>query len=231
MKKDNIVSGKNCSATDNLEHPLLQVAKTASTWYGKFITNGSSPYNWNPYHDTPNSADGLWQSGRNTRNDPCSHYKVDSTYVEFWHEGNAGEDPGNGVCQDAGTAWKIPTSEEWGSIYKGGILTGSPVAATANTWVWDDGGITTSGANYTYTRPAGYQIRPDNVTTTLFLPANGNRSGSNGSLYRQGTDGYYWRSSVTGTNAYSLHFHGTGLNPAYSGHRVEGFAVRCVKHI
>jgi uncharacterized protein (TIGR02145 family) len=231
IQKTDIVSGYKCSAADYREHPWLQVGKS-STWYGKFITTiETTSYNWNPHYNTLTYADILWQSGRDVRNDPCSHYKVDSTYVEFWHDGTADSDPGNGVCQDAGTAWRLPTSDEWGSIYKSGSLSGTSAAATANSWSWDDGGMTTSGENYNFTRPGGFQIRPDNQTTTLFLPAGGHRHCSLGILNYQGTDGVYWSSTVTSTFAHDLLINKNSVQPGYSDNRGYGLAVRCIKNI
>jgi uncharacterized protein (TIGR02145 family) len=229
ITKDHIVSGQYCSPSNTGLRPWNQVKKNTS-WYGKFIYGRAY---WNPL-STLSDVDVLWQGRRDSRNDPCSHYKADSTYVEFWHEGNAGQDPGSGVCQDVGTAWKIPSPEEWGSIYRGGTVAGNSNAATANTWVWDNGGRTTSGANYTFTRPGGYQIRPDNQTTTLFLPAIGHRYNvDNAPLRGQGTAAYYWgATSVTGgDNAYNLYFAENCVSPALNHNRALGFAVRCIKGI
>jgi len=61
----------------------------------------------------------------------------------------------------------------------------------------------------------------------LFLPAAGNRDGSSGSLYRTGSDGYYWSSTPNGTYAYYMYFNSgdfyRGVNPIASG-----FSLRCV---
>ena len=69
------------------------------------------------------------------------------------------------------------------------------------------------------------------LPTAIFLPAVGFR-GTNGGLGAQGTMGYYWSSTGTGSPLYhiawSLEFSGTGSSvPAHR--RDIGFSVRCVK--
>jgi hypothetical protein len=226
MKKDSIVSGKYCSSTDQLRRPWYQVKKT-SPWYGKFITSGgSSNYDWNPYHDAPATADILWRATRFVPNDPCAHYRDDGSYVEFWHEGTDGINPGGEICDGAGTAWKLPTTEELGAIYRGGTISGASGTATANTWFWNNGGISYGSTTIYFTKPAGYEIRPDNVITTLFLPAVGYRAYDN-TLFFQGAGGYYW----TGSGVYRMTFSSNNVNPGSSGYRAMGYAIRCIKNI
>jgi len=56
----------------------------------------------------------------------------------------------------------------------------------------------------------------------------GNRYGSNGSLYSVGAAGYYWSSTVSGTNSRDLAFNSS--NAAMNGsYRASGFTVRCLK--
>ncbi|MDR2005366.1 MAG: fibrobacter succinogenes major paralogous domain-containing protein, partial [Prevotella sp.] len=116
------------------------------------------------------------------------------------------------------TNWRTPSQDEWGNLYKGGTVSGSPSTATANTWVWNS------------TNGRGYEIRPDGATTTLFLPASGHRHNGNGLLYGQGASGHYWSISVIGANAYYLHFNSGNVYPANSGNRAFGFALRCIKN-
>jgi hypothetical protein len=224
---DSVVSGYSCSSTNTPARPSLQVKKT-SPWHGRFITNGSSPYGWNPNSD----ANGLWNISRSVPNDPCAHYNIDGTYVEFWNEDPRGDknDPGTGVCQGANTGWKLPSPEEFGAIYKGGTMAGTPGSATANTWVWNNGGASWS-TDVTFNHPAGHEIRPDNETTTLFLPAVGYRNGSSADLYNPGHIAYYWSGSSTGTSAYALYFEGGNIDPVRIGRRSFGYAVRCIRNI
>jgi len=56
----------------------------------------------------------------------------------------------------------------------------------------------------------------------------GNRNNSNGSLNNVGSNGNYWSSSVSGSNARNLNFNSSnaGMN---SNNRANGNAVRCLK--
>lgn len=58
----------------------------------------------------------------------------------------------------------------------------------------------------------------------------GQRSGTwNGGFGSQGTNGFYWSSSLNSTNsAYSLYFLSTNVSPANYSSKFYGFAVRCV---
>jgi uncharacterized protein (TIGR02145 family) len=74
------------------------------------------------------------------------------------------------------------------------------------------------------------KIHPDGFTTTIFLPASGNRSYNDGRFFYQGGNGYYWSASATGTNVYCLLFDADNVFPANSGSHTSGFAVRCIKN-
>jgi hypothetical protein len=210
-----IVDGFRCSTSDT-QRPYQQVKK-GTAWYGKFIYGNAA---WTPV--AQNISDALWHTSRFVQNDPCAHYKVDGTYQEFWHEGTNLQNNGDLACTDAGTAWRTPTQDEWSSIYRGGTISGLSTTATANTWVWY------SGIATNYSR--GYEIKPDGSTTTLFLPASGNRDASNGMLYLQGSNGLYWSTSIISTNVYYLLFYSANVAPAQSNSRALGYALRCIKN-
>jgi uncharacterized protein (TIGR02145 family) len=119
-----------------------------------------------------------------------------------------------------GAPWHVPTNPQWTAIYRtdgnstltqGSIPAGSK--ATANTWVWNS---------------KGYAIRPDGVTTTLFLPAAGLRSDVNGDLALVGTTGLYWSSTVYGFSVHTLYFYSGEVYPSSTNGRATGFSVRCV---
>ena len=93
--------------------------------------------------------------------------------------------------------------------------------------------------------PAGYHVPTDaqwvtadtfgawnNNTDTfgsaLKLPSAGNRNRIDGLLSNQGTYGFYWSSTVSGTNARYLYFNSTAATTTSSG-RAYGFTVRCLK--
>jgi uncharacterized protein (TIGR02145 family) len=67
----------------------------------------------------------------------------------------------------------------------------------------------------------------------VFLPAVGSRSsvsGSAGTLYNQGSFGYYWSATQrTSLNGYNLYFRSAYSDPDNSNSKTEGFPIRCVK--
>jgi uncharacterized protein (TIGR02145 family) len=63
----------------------------------------------------------------------------------------------------------------------------------------------------------------------LKWPMAGYRNGGNGSLYNVGTGGFYWGSTVSGTDARSLNFFSTYPFMITSYYRAYGFSVRCLK--
>lgn len=69
------------------------------------------------------------------------------------------------------------------------------------------------------------------LSGNLSLPMPGTRNLS-GTIYQEGIEGYYWGSTVTGTNfEYSKYLGFSGSNTSISGiaGRVNGFTVRCIK--
>jgi uncharacterized protein (TIGR02145 family) len=226
LSSSDIASGGKCFATDSYYRPGNQIMQNTS-WDGKFITAAPSTinYNWNPVTSQA-QADALWRSGRNFDNDPCTHYRDNGTYLPFWHSGGTNNlDP---VCDDASVAnWRLPTQTEWSDLYRGGANFGSAADAEANTWHW----------NETINEARGYELRPDNVTTTLFLPTSGLRDpGSMATFYHQGAIGYYWSSTAIGASAYNLEFMSpdaiyTQVNPSGSTvYRSHALALRCIKN-
>ena len=205
------------------QYPFQQVARS-SAYYGRVIkTVSSNDYNW--YVGTATNTDNLWRQNAFAPNDPCQKVKTDGTVpsgnVAEWYPAASS----SGAAGSSGTGWRIPTQGEWSSLYHGGTTAGSPAIAMANTWVWFNNGnsAVTNGVK-------GYEIQPDGVTTTLFLPASGGRNNSNALLFSSGANGYYWSGSVSGINAFRLIINGSSVNPANSIYRGYGFALRCIKN-
>jgi uncharacterized protein (TIGR02145 family) len=192
-------------------YPWRQVDRNDATHYGKFITTVITQNNNWAYNLPASQIDQLWRTGRFAANDPCAKINADGLTYETWY-------PETDGTSGANTSWRTPAQDEWGNLYKSGTISGSDLTATANTWTWNN------------TNGRGFEIRPDGVTTTLFLPAAGTRNYGNGALYNQGTAGYYWSFSIIGTSAYSLLFYNGNVNPATSSNRAGGMALRCVKN-
>ncbi|MDR1652415.1 MAG: fibrobacter succinogenes major paralogous domain-containing protein, partial [Prevotellaceae bacterium] len=192
-------------------YPWRQVSRYDNNYYGKFITTTSAQnYNW--AYDLPASQiDQLWHTGRFAANDPCAKIKEDGiTYETFY--------PTDGITTGANTNWKIPSQDEWGSIYRSGTVSGSQDNALANTWTWYNN------------NGRGFDVKPDGSTVTLHLPANGNRAQNNGRLYGQGEVVRFWSTSFSGNNAYFFSSYNGLVNPAYIANRGYGFGLRCMRN-
>lgn len=62
----------------------------------------------------------------------------------------------------------------------------------------------------------------------VLLPMAGNRNRTNGSLNNVGSNGNYWSSTVSGTNARNLNFNSSNAN-MNANNRANGNSVRCLK--
>jgi uncharacterized protein (TIGR02145 family) len=103
--------------------------------------------------------------------------------------------------------WRVPTATQLAG------LTDNTLNPRTSVGSW-----TESSTNFS----VGYRFGQ-----SLFLPAAGGRSVSDGSLFRRGNDGYYWSSTENGSSAQLLYIYGSD---AYMGpnNRIFGFSVRCV---
>lgn len=59
---------------------------------------------------------------------------------------------------------------------------------------------------------------------------SGNRNNSDGSWNNQGSNGNYWSSSPSSSNARNANFNASGGNIANNNNRANGFSVRCLKN-
>jgi hypothetical protein len=67
------------------------------------------------------------------------------------------------------------------------------------------------------------------INSEVIIPLAGNRNRIDAALNNRGSNGNYWSSSPSGTNASNLNFNSGGVNPANTNNRANGFSVRCVK--
>ena len=104
--------------------------------------------------------------------------------------------------------YRVPTIAQWGGLFRDGTTGGAPGTATRNTWTWTGNGYTV-GAN-------------------LYLPAAGFRQVSDATFHYVGSFAYYWSSTVTGADAYGLHFGTPAVYPGVAYVRGGGFSVRCI---
>jgi hypothetical protein len=66
-------------------------------------------------------------------------------------------------------------------------------------------------------------------SSTLKLQLTGERSQSTGALGEMGSFGFYWSSTVSGTNARRFGFNSSGQG-VQSSSRANGHSVRCIKN-
>ena len=121
-----------------------------------------------------------------------------------------------------GEGWRMPTKEEWQSLYAN------------NTFKWLAAGNTDSGTGFKavaagYLVVKGKSAKLDNKVY-MFLPAAGYRNGT--SLNFAGSYGFYWSSSLYSSNpnyAYNMDFNSGGVNPQGLNYRFYGLTARPVR--
>ena len=122
-----------------------------------------------------------------------------------------------------GGNWRMPTAEEFNALKE------------AVYWAWDN----TDCGYYVFMPGQGTSgsaggrgsiaDSDDKTKAALFFPAAG--YGVTSGFYNVGSDGYYWSSSLSSSDAgraFSLTFSGSGVSPQNSSSRYLGFTVRPV---
>ncbi len=109
------------------------------------------------------------------------------------------------------TGWRVPTQEELTELNQAG-----------STWVAAGGPDDLPGRWY------GGNHSTDRVGS-VFFPASGQRSYDVGAVSGRSSNGYYWSSVTSGTNAVSLNLRDAYSNITTGSYRASGYSVRCVK--
>ena len=108
-----------------------------------------------------------------------------------------------------GTPWHLPTKEDFQELYDN----------TDSEWVADYNGTGVAGRKF---------MKKSDHSVYVFFPASGLYDGT--SLYRRGTNGYYWSSSFySAALAYGLYFNSSSVYPQSYNYRRYGFTVRPVQ--
>jgi hypothetical protein len=216
-----------------------------------FIYNTSSPYNW--YNGA--SPDALWGNGSaitaatpgagsvlyngnyyqrpvKTANDPCPAGWRLPTQDEWERLGDYNCNPTSG----GGSVYSIPAT---GKATTTGFTWVPVVCANGEcrpNGTWTSQSTRSGYVIYRTSDLAGHTITTATdliddlpVEPYLFLPATGYRHNINGAQDGTGGNGYYWSSSINGTNAYRLTLGGSYFYPDDSSYRAYGFSVRCVR--
>ena len=116
-------------------------------------------------------------------------------------------------------------NNRWATANQGPCPAGYHVPTDAQ-WATADafnGGAATNGGT-----TVGWDNNTETYESALKLPSAGNRNRINGLLRTQGTSGFYWSSTVSGTSARSLGFNSPAATTSYYD-RADGFTVRCLK--
>ena len=160
------------------------------------------------------------------------------------------------ITNGGGYTWRSLTSAEWTYLFNtrttGGTVFGTKPARYAHATINTDG----TSVNGMILFPDGVNIASSEVTTAgtvngnsafatkcttaqwgklaakgcVFLPAAGYRNGA--TVDAAGSNGYYWSSTATPSNAYNafnVFFYSGFLYPAYYNGRYYGFSVRLVR--
>ena len=146
-----------------------------------------------------------------------------STSASYWDDHINSDTPDNKTQLDEGDdaaranwggGWRMPTYDELNALY-------ATKGASGYTWTWKTNYNSVSGCN-------GWEITCSATGGTIFLPAAGRRYDSGFS--RQGSDGYYWSSSLLSGNpggAWYLYFNSSNAGMS-SDYRFNGYTVRAV---
>ena len=134
----------------------------------------------------------------------------------------------NFILNNAGNDWLAAQADpdRWATANQGPCPAGYHVPTDAQ-WATADafnGGAATNGGT-----TVGWDNNTETYESALKLPSAGFRLRADGSLYGQGTHGYYWSSTVDGTSARNLSFSSTAARTLYD-YRVYGLTVRCLKN-
>ena len=164
-------------------------------------------------YDDANSYGHLYQWGRNTD----GHQEKGSVTTTTLSNNDI---PGHGnfiLASSNPVDWRSPQND---NLWQGVNGTNNPCPSgyrlpTATEW-------DTERLSWSSTRP--YRA----FESSLKLTFAGNRGGSNGSFNYIGDIGYYWSSTISGTNSDYLHSLVSGVSMKSAG-RAYAFSVRCIK--
>ena len=134
----------------------------------------------------------------------------------------------NFILNNAGYDWLAAQADpdRWATANQGPCPAGYHVPTDAQ-WATADafnGGAATNGG-----ATVGWDNNTETYESALKLPSAGYRNRIDGLLIFQDTYGFYWSSTVSGTNARLLRFYSTAASTGNDS-RAYGFPVRCLKN-
>ena len=119
-------------------------------------------------------------------------------------------------------------NNRWATANQGPCPAGYHVPTDAE-WVIADAAPLGSGNGTNGGTTTGWDNNVETFESALKLPSAGYRDLVSGLLGYQGTHGFCWSSSVSGTSALGLGFFSAVAN-SFSDNRAYGFTVRCLKN-
>jgi uncharacterized protein (TIGR02145 family) len=174
-----------------------EVTATTEAYAGKFDANGQIPSSATDYYGK----------------------FIKSTATPYdWRtpqDNSLGTNPNVDPCRtQAEKGWRLPTQDEWSSIFNGGTTPGNSETASANVWTWTN---------------RGFAVKPDGTNPTLFLPAAGRHARDLDPLSAVGESGYYWSSETSELDAYVMSFGQQTQSSDGLYRRANALSVRCVE--
>jgi uncharacterized protein (TIGR02145 family) len=130
-----------------------------------------------------------------------------------------------GLCP---TGWHVPTDSEWNRLVKH-LDANADTSAVLGTQSTTAGGALKSTA--TQPTPGGWNSPNTGATNSSgFSAGPGGLRLSNGVFYDVGTYGYWWSSSLSGSNAWFRSLNNNNGDVVRSNfNRTNGFSVRCLR--
>ena len=190
----------------------------------------------NTYGDVINQGTGA--PGTNTINGPDNSGSSTYTLAKYYVPTGA-----NPTAEPTAPSTSTNGTGQYGYLYNWcAAMGGQNTAACANAttpapvptinicpagWRLPTGG---SGGEFQVVNNTVYAGKTDSDSSIIGAPGLFQRSGNwyNGFGY-QGSNGNYWSSTqLSATDARSLYFSSTYVNPAYNDRKYGGFAVRCI---
>lgn len=155
-------------------------------------------------------------NGRNGNGDPCRFMNLDGAGMTASEVKAA---LGSGTVPDK-SQWRLPTNS--------GVDISIAFAPAQSNWVQGIAPSGESNAGHTFSGLAKGSNYVDAAWN--FLPAAGLRNAGNGTVFTQGSYGYFWSSTpINATTGYYLRFSNNAVSPSSNYSQSSGLAVRCVR--